>query len=108
MHEESRLVLEELPEAAPGQRSVLGFRLRSHWNAFVAQQLEHLAFEEEQLSPRALARLHRRRVGSLMARIHGTIPAERMLIWRTLLLPAIDRRERARLQAAAQPRRDAA
>ncbi|HVJ14674.1 MAG TPA: hypothetical protein VM686_04510 [Polyangiaceae bacterium] len=100
-------LLDQLSEADPAQRSRLGSRLRSRWNAFVTQQLEHLAFEEDCLSPVLWRGYTDAELATMMARIQGSVPPERMLIWRTLLLPSIDRQERARLQAA-QMRRDAA
>jgi hypothetical protein len=89
--------------AAPGTaRPTLGRRLHLRFSTFVAEDLEHMAEEEQAVQPMLQALLTDQEMQAIEAGILAAIPPARAQAFLRLMLPAMSRPERAAFLAGAR------
>ena len=96
------LLVETIAAAAPAQRPVLGRRLYLRFSTFVAEDLEHMAEEEQAVQPMLQALLSDAEMRAVEAGILAAIPPARAAAFMALMLPAMSGPERAAFLAHAR------
>jgi hypothetical protein len=88
-------------EAAPGtRRPVLGRRLYLAWTQFLSHDLAHMHEEETMVQPLLWRLFTDGELHGIEAAIVGSLPPEKRMGFMRLMVPAINRRERAALLGA--------
>jgi hypothetical protein len=98
------LMIETIAAAPDDERPRLGRQLYLRFSTFVAEDLEHMAEEEQAVQPLLQALLTNEEMQAIEAGILASIPPARAQAFLRLMLPAMSRPERAAFIADARAR----
>ncbi|MEZ5990244.1 MAG: hemerythrin domain-containing protein [Planctomycetota bacterium] len=100
LQNECRALADRLAGAGPAERAALGRRLHVELGRLVAAQLGHMEREEVEGHRALWASFDDATLLAFHGRILAAIPGPRMAEWLALMLPTLNRSERAEVEAA--------